>query len=144
MKPEIVRYHEDVYAVTDALGFCIFASVGPLVVKPDEIAQLLSLAFDTPVTEEDMLLAGRRIVTLERCFNAREGDRRQQDKLPWRMMHEPIGAGPTRGMVMDQEKLDGLLDAYYALHGWDPGTAVPLRVTLEKLGLLAICGDAAA
>jgi len=142
-KPEIVRWHEDVYAVTDALGFCIFASIGPVVVKPDDIAELLSLALDTQISVQDLMQAGRRIVTVERCFNVREGARREEDRLPWRMMNEPVSAGPTKGMVMDQATLDGLLDTYYSLHGWDTATAIPLRSTLEELGLIDLCGDVA-
>jgi aldehyde:ferredoxin oxidoreductase len=142
-KPEMVRWHEDVYAVTDAVGFCIFVSIGPIAVKREDIAELLSLAFDEPISVEDLMVAGRRIVTIERCFNVREGGLREEDKLPWRMMNDPVPDGPTKGMVMDQKKLDGLLDEYYTLHGWDLPTAVPLRSTLEALGLLELCGDVA-
>lgn len=55
------------------------------------------------------MTAGRRIVTLERCFNAREGVRREDDLLPWRMMNEPVPEGANKGMVTDAGTLDGLL-----------------------------------
>ena len=98
-------------------------------------------ALGRQVSEEQLLLAGRKIVTLERCFNVREGARRDDDLLPWRMMNEPVSDGPRKGFVTDKEQLDGMLDEYYEQHGWDPQTAVPRPETLEELGLLELCGD---
>ena len=46
-------------------------------------------------------------------------------------------------MITDRAMLDRLLDQYYALHGWDVATAVPLRSTLKLLGLEDVCGDVA-
>lgn len=89
------------------------------------------------------MLAGRRIVTLERCFNVREGARRQDDVLPWRMMNERVTEGPQKGLITDKEELDWMLGQYYEMHGWDPQTGIPRRETLERLGLLELCGDAA-
>ena len=49
------------------------------------------------VTVEELERAGERIVNLERLFNVREGVRRAQDTLPWKVMHEPIPEGPSAG-----------------------------------------------
>lgn len=89
------------------------------------------------------MMAGRRIVTLERCFNAREGARREDDVLPWRMMYEPVPGGPQEGLVTDKQMLDRLLDEYYGMHGWDLETGIPKRETLATLGLLELCGHTA-
>jgi aldehyde:ferredoxin oxidoreductase len=107
------------------------------------MAQLVSLGLGVPFDERQLMLAGRRMVTIERCFNVREGARRQDDLLPWRMMNEKVPAGANAGMITDKEMLDQLLDQYYALHGWDVDTAIPLLSTLEQLGLAEVCGDAA-
>ena len=88
------------------------------------------------------MLAGRRIVTLERCFNAREGARRKDDVLPWRMMNDPVADGPHKGFTTNREQLDRMLDEYYQMHGWDVQTGVPTPEVLKELGLLALCGDA--
>jgi len=142
-RAEIVRWHEDVYAASEALGFCVFTSTAAFAVNPENMAQLLSLGIGVTITEEELMLGGRRIVTIERCFNIREGARRVDDRLPWRMMNEKVPAGPNVGMITDQELLDDLLDEYYALHGWDTSTAIPLRTTLDKLGLAKLCSDVA-
>lgn len=80
-------------------------------------------------------------MNIERCFNAREGATRKDDSLPWRMMNEKVPTGPNKGMITDQEMLDGLLDDYYSLHGWDSASAVPRYETIEKLGIEDVCGD---
>ncbi|MDH4208116.1 MAG: aldehyde ferredoxin oxidoreductase family protein [Anaerolineae bacterium] len=142
-RSSIVRWHEDCYAATDALGFCAFTSTAAYAVNPKNMAQLFSYALGIPLSEEELMRAGRRIVTLERCFNVREGARREHDVLPWRMMNDPVPEGPTKGMVTDKVMLDGLLDEYYQMHGWDLGTGIPKRETIESLGLSGLCGDIA-
>jgi len=142
-RAEIVRWHEDCYAATEALGFCVFTSTAAYAVNPENMAQLFSYALSVEFSEEALMLGGRRMVTVERCFNAREGARREDDTLPWRMMNEPVPEGPNKGMITTEEMLDRFLDDYYQMHGWDPETGIPRRETLEELGLLELCGDVA-
>jgi aldehyde:ferredoxin oxidoreductase len=99
------------------------------------MADMMSLALGVEITEEELMLAGRRVVTLERCFNAREGATREGDVLPWRLMHEPVPSGPNAGFVTSPEELDMMLDQYYELHGWDKESARPTAETLKALGL---------
>jgi aldehyde:ferredoxin oxidoreductase len=141
-RAEIVRWHEDCYAATDALGYCAFNSTASYVVDPENMAQLLALALGRQISEEQLMLAGRRIVTIERCFNAREGARREDDVLPWRMMNDPVTDGPHKGLTNSREELDRMLNEYYQMHGWDVQTGIPTPETLKELDLLALCGDA--
>jgi len=138
-RADIVRWHEDCYAACDALGFCAFTSTDSYAVNPQNMSQLLGHALGIPITEEELMKAGRRIVTLERFFNIREGARREHDVLPWRMMNEPVTSGPQEGFITDTQTLDLLLDQYYTMHGWDLPTGIPKRDTLKSLGLLDIC-----
>jgi aldehyde:ferredoxin oxidoreductase len=138
-RAEIVLWHEQCYGASEALGFCVFTSTAAFAVTPANMAQLLSLALGAPVTEDDLMLAARRFVTIERCFNVREGARREDDRLPWRMMNEPVPTGPNQGMVTDAPMLDSLLDQYYTAHGWDLGTGIPRQSTLQYLGLQDVC-----
>lgn len=140
-RAEIVRWHEDVYGASEALGFCVFTSTAAFAVNPENMAELMSHALGIPFDEQQLMLGGRRMVTVERCFNVREGARRADDRLPWRMMNERVPVGPNQGMITDQEMLDELLDQYYDLHGWDRATAIPRPDTLASLGLLELCGD---
>jgi aldehyde:ferredoxin oxidoreductase len=134
-RPEIVRWHEDCYAVTDSLGFCAFTSTAAYAVTPENMAQMFYLATGVPMDEKKIMLAGRRILNLEKCFNVREGADRKLDDLPWRLMNEPAASGPSKGMTNSKQELDGMLDKYYQLHGWDVKTSLPYKKTLEKLEL---------
>jgi len=134
-RPEIVRWHEDCYAVTEALGICVFTSTAAYAVTPANMAEMFTYATGIRMTEEEIMLAGRRILTVEKCFNVREGADRKYDDLPWRIMHEPAPEGPIKGMVTSPEELNKMLDRYYELHEWDKKTSWPYKETLLKLGL---------
>ena len=133
--PEIVQWHEQIYAASETLGFCAFTCTAGHAILEREMAELYSLATGYGVSAEQLMEVGERIVTLEKCFNIREGADRRLDDLPWRMMNEPVSWGRLKGMVSSREWLDEMLDEYYTLHGWDVETGWPKRRTLEALGL---------
>jgi aldehyde:ferredoxin oxidoreductase len=59
----------------------------------------------------------RRVITLERRFNLREGFTRKDDTLPPRLLNEPLPDGMAEGKKV--EGLDIMLSEYYAIRGWD-------------------------
>jgi aldehyde:ferredoxin oxidoreductase len=140
-RAEIVLWHEQCYGASEALGFCVFTSTAAFAVNPENMAQLFSLAVGVPYSEDELMLAARRFVTIEKCFNVREGARRQDDRLPWRMMHEPVPQGPNKGMITDPAMLENLLDQYYTAHGWDLPTGIPRQATIKMLGLEDVCTE---
>lgn len=143
-KAELVRWHEDCQAVSDALGVCMQVTVGPYMMTPERMAALLSATWGIEIDSEELMRAGRRIVTLERCFNVRQGaERSREQHLPWRMMHEPLEEGPNAGRVTSQAEIDYMLDQYYSLHGWDVDTGHPTEEVLVALGLESLCSDLA-
>ena len=80
---------------------------------------------------------GERIVNLERAFNVREGFGRKDDKLPARMLTEPLhtfGAPGEGEIVREMEKF---LDRYYELRGWNED-GIPTVKKLTELGLTEI------
>lgn len=132
-RAEIVLWHEDFYAAGDSLGLCSFPTTADFAISPEMAAGLFSAATGIELGAEDLLRAGRRIVTLEKCFNVREGAVRADDRLPWRLMHEE---SPDRqGAINPPEEMDRMLNEYYALHGWDPITSWPTEETLRGLDL---------
>ncbi|MFX1604979.1 MAG: aldehyde ferredoxin oxidoreductase family protein [Promethearchaeota archaeon] len=134
-RAEIVRWHEDCYEITEALGFCVFTSTALYGVNPDNMARIFSAATGIPMTEEEMMLTGRRVVTLEKAFNITRGATRVLDDLPWRVMNEGAASGPLKGEMNSREEIDKGLDRYYELHGWDKETSWPYQSTYSKLGL---------
>ncbi|MHA1908360.1 MAG: aldehyde ferredoxin oxidoreductase family protein [Candidatus Thorarchaeota archaeon] len=134
-RAEIVRWHEDCYEITEALGFCVFTSTAAYGVNPDNMARLYEAATGIPMTEDELMLTGRRVVTLEKSFNVTRGATREHDNLPWRLMNEGAASGPLKGAMNSEEELNGMLDRYYTLHEWDLKSSWPFRQTYEKLGM---------
>ncbi len=145
-RAELVRWHEDCYAATEGLGMCVFTSTARYGVTPDHLARLFSAIVGVDVSTEELMLAGRRTVTLERCYNMREGLRRKDDTLPPRSMGEALterGYADTERpeAIVTKKMLDKMLDEYYVLHGWNPETGIPEAQTLEMLGLAELVGE---
>ena len=141
MKPEIVEWHENAFTMTDALGLCSRATLSTYAILPEDMAAMYETATGIPMTTEELTEASRRIVLLERFFNMREGVRREADTLPWRLMHEPLERPHNQGTSMNsKEEMDGMLDRYYELRGWDKN-GLPTRETVEHYGLEDIINE---
>ena len=134
-KPEFAMKSQHFTAVDDSLVLCRFTSergFGLYVEEP--YARMVGAITGWDMTTEELERVGERIVNLERLFNVREGVRRGDDALPWRVMHEPIPDGPSAGAYCPPEELAGMLDRYYALRGWD-ADGVPTPARLSALDL---------
>jgi len=86
-------------------------------------------------TLDELMEIGERRLTMLRAFNAREGLTRAQDKLPAKFFKPLGGTGPTRGVALDPAVIEGALDEYYRLAGWDVESGNPTPATMERLGL---------
>jgi len=132
-KPLLVKDGEDLGAVVDSAGVC--KSGGTFVLAevywPD-IAAALEAATGMEMPVERLKRIGERIYNLQRCYNARLGITRADDRLPRRFTHEPSPSGNARGQVVD---LEPMLEEYYRLRGWDPATGWPTIEKLRELGL---------
>ncbi len=109
---------------------------------PDVFGRLLAAAtgMDHCANPAYMAEVGDRILNVERAFNVREGFGRKDDKLPDRMLHEPLhtlGAPGEGEMVREMEEF---LDRYYSLRGWtNDGAPTPEKMT--SLGLKEMTKD---
>lgn len=135
-KPPIVARWQDIFAIIDAAGLCVFFTVRYLVdatmdIRPRGIMELLNAATGANYTLEELETAGERICNAERLFLVKAGFDRRQDSLPPRMTSEPMPSGPSKGMVCH---LDEMLDGYYEARGWTP-RGLPTDAKLEALGL---------
>jgi aldehyde:ferredoxin oxidoreductase len=81
----------------------------------------------------EFVMAGERLMNLDRAFNVREGYRRADDRPPIRMATEDVPYFGYR--KLDPEIFDPMLDEYYEANGWSVTTSVPTRQKLEELGL---------
>lgn len=119
---------QDLTAVIDSMGLCLFTSFA---LGAPEYANLMNAGTGTTFTPEELLVAGERIYNLERLFNKEAGMKSEDDRLPKRMLEEPITDGPSKGMV---NKLSITLPEYYEARGWE--NAFPTQETLVRLGLV--------
>ncbi len=139
-KAELVHWHEGCQAVSDALGVCMQVIVGPSMMTSDRMAALLNATWGIKIDSEELMRAGRRIVTLERCFNMRlEAEPSKEQLLPWRMMHEPLKEGSNAGRVSSPADMDRIPDEYHSLHYWGAETGCPTNDVLAALGLESLC-----
>jgi aldehyde:ferredoxin oxidoreductase len=121
-------------AVRDSMIVCSFCEgVFGFRLGQDHV-DLINHTVGWDMTLDELAQIGRRIHTLERSFNCREGLRRRHDTVPHRFLHEAIPDGNSKGMRLKPEELQQMLDAYYERRGWDED-GVPTAETLGRLGL---------
>jgi aldehyde:ferredoxin oxidoreductase len=110
----------------NAVNLCQFQNPG--------VGQLLAAlngATGWGLEADDLMMLGKRIITLKRLLNLRRGLTRSDDRLP-DILLQPLSDGGTEGTVPD---MDALLAGAYAEFGWDPETGYPSDGTIEELGL---------
>ncbi|MEL7564876.1 MAG: aldehyde ferredoxin oxidoreductase family protein [Dehalobacterium sp.] len=127
-KAELLKLFQDLTALVDSSGMCLFTTFGEGL--PEIAAQIRTLT-GVNLSDEEFLLAGERIWNLERLFNLRAGFSAEDDKLPSRLVSEPMKGGPHKGRVTE---LDQMLPEYYQLRGWDE-KGIPQEEKKAALGL---------
>jgi aldehyde:ferredoxin oxidoreductase len=135
-RPEYVVKSNHFTSVGDSLVICRFIEegiLGPAAIG-ESMARAVNLVTDWNIDAAGLERCGERIYNLERLIHCRRGVTRKNDTLPWRVMHEPIPAGPSEGRFCPPESLSGMLDRYYEMRGWD-GDGVPTPEKLLELGL---------
>lgn len=138
--PEKVRYAlktQQFYSFLDTADMCQFVW-GPAwsLLGPQEAVDVVKgVTGWTDFTVDELVEIGERRLNMLRAFNAREGIDRGADKLPAKFFKPLTGTGPTRGVALDPAAIEGALDEYFRLAGWDKATGNPTQATLERLGL---------
>lgn len=115
---------EDRAALIDSLILCKFLR-GVFTDLFAEAAELLRGVTGWDVTAEELRATARRIVTAKKLFNIREGWTAAEDTLPRRFLSEGLPTGVSAGAVLPRERLQEMVQAYYAARGWSPDGDVP-------------------
>jgi len=123
-----VKIFQDLTAVIDSLGLCLFTSFA---LGADDYKDMFNAIVGQDWTKETLLEAGDRIWNIERLFNLKAGISPEQDKLPRRLLTEPIPKGPCKGHV---HRLPELLPEYYKERGWNE-QGLPTEVKLTQLNI---------
>jgi len=137
-QPEAVFWEMQAKEIEDMIGTCIYVGsfLGTPILEPADYAELVSSATGIELTEEDLMLMGRRAANLEKAFNTIHTDfDRKDDYPPRRYVEESIKSGPCAGHRCDRESFDEMLDRFYELHGWDKRTGLQTSKCLTELGM---------
>ena len=111
-KAQWVKIFQDLTAIIDSSGLCLFTSFA---LGVDDYKDLINAATGYNFTAEEILSIGERIWNLERKFNLNAGISPAEDKLPDRFLNEPLPDGPQKDAVVHLEKI---LPEYYEIRGW--------------------------
>ena len=138
--PDKVRFAlktQQFYSFLDTAALCQFVW-GPswtLFGPPETVDAVKAVTGWTDFDLDELMEVGERRLNMLRAFNAREGITRKDDKLPEKFFKPLGGTGPTKGVALDAAVIEGALDEYYRLAGWDGQTGNPTPETLARLGL---------
>jgi aldehyde:ferredoxin oxidoreductase len=114
-----VKIFQDLTAVIDSAGLCLFSSFA---LGADDYAELINVGTGFGLSTDEVLKIGERIWNLEKQFNLEAGIAPEEDRLPDRFEKEPIPDGPQKGVISHYKEL---LPEYYKLRGWDEKGIIP-------------------
>ena len=129
----MVKLSQDYTAVVNSMVSCYFLT---FILKPSDLADVLTAATGTKYTAKSLLKVGERIMALHRAYNNLCGITRKDDVLAPRQL-QPTKEGGNAGKVPDMEIM---LKDFYRASGWTP-SGKPSRKTLESLGLREVAKD---
>jgi aldehyde:ferredoxin oxidoreductase len=115
---------ENKSALMDSLILCKFLR-GVFSDLYAEGADLLAHVTGWDVMAEELHTVSRRIVTAKKLYNLREGWTAEEDTLPKRFLSEELPTAASAGVVLPRERLQEMIQAYYAARGWDREGRVP-------------------
>ncbi len=138
-KAKVTKAFQDLSAIIDSAGLCIFFAVRNLAAKdlgvaPNGILEYLNAATGVEYSLRELMQAGERIINAERLFLTKAGFTREDDSLPERLTQTPAPTGPAKGCVCH---LESMLDEYYEVRGWTQ-KGIPKEALLDRLGLLKL------
>ena len=149
--PRIVQAEcdfEHMMVMADMAGTCKFATQYNQPVEGIDLPEwsgFLSAATGESFTSASLQAAARRIITLERCYNAREGVRRLDDYpffLWWqKRFGEPHPLYTEAEAPFTAAEYDRILDEWYEARGCDRQSGIPTLEELTRSGLEDVAED---
>jgi aldehyde:ferredoxin oxidoreductase len=126
-KAQWTKTLQDLTCVVNSAVNCLFTTFE---IGAKDYAELFNKIAGFNFTESDVMRIGERIYNLERYIMSLYGFTAKDDTLPPRLTKEPMPEGPSKGQVVE---LDKMLEEYYKLRGWVNG--VPTKEKLKELGI---------
>ncbi len=126
---EMSRWAEDLINLYNSVGICIrppvMEKVGPTI-----IAEACRAFTGIDFTAAGLAQSAERVWNLIKLFNLREGEKADASKFPRRFYEEAID-----GRILNEEKVQVVLEKYYQVRGWDSQSGKPDDQTLARLNL---------
>lgn len=129
-----VALHQDWRTVFNALVMCIFTSI-----PPGTLVNLVNAACGLDMTLEDIIKSGERGWNLKRVINNRLGLSGEHDQLPRVLLQPYEDAEEIGGEYVPN--FEAMLEAYYAVRGWDAANGYPRVDKLDELRLNWVVDD---
>ncbi len=137
-QPQHVYWQGLTKEIEDITGTCVYVGTwsGAYALEVSDYAALINSVVGLDLTEIELMHIAKQSRNLEKAFNTLNTDlARNDDMPPKRYMEEPIKSGRYKGHRAEKEKWNDMLDAFYALHGWDKATGLQTKKGLFELGL---------
>ncbi|HPQ43236.1 MAG TPA: aldehyde ferredoxin oxidoreductase family protein [Syntrophales bacterium] len=116
---------QDYLTVLDSCGVCCLIRG---VVKVENMLPIIEAATGAGYDAKSLMKAGERIWNVERLFNQKAGLTSADDSLPKRMLTEPMPEGPSKGQVVELNKM---ITEYYTVRGWNSDGSIPINKLVE-------------
>ncbi len=127
--PYMAAWSQDMMNIVNSMGICIrppvVYSLGPTIYS-EALTALTGIEF----SPGDVRKAGERISNIQRIFNFKAGERREDIKYGPKFYNMPI-----KGRKLDKDKIDKVLDKYFEIRNWDTKTCLPREKKLRELNL---------
>lgn len=136
---EKVRNFKGLYTLwsaCDALNLCIFASAPTRALSMEQMSAMISAVTGWKTSTYEMMRIGTRRDLAMRVYNLREGLTCEDDRLPDRFFDTEVTFGRLKGVKLDREKFQEMIQAWYAINGWnekgEPSKAVLADFALDQ------------
>jgi len=138
----LLRYAEDWIGLFDCVGLCGRPATNRLYYA-DTVAELYTALTGIEITIRELLTCAERFLNLERQIQAERGFTRKEEKLPKRILDEPLSTADGKTIFLNdfyhhgrvtEDELNKILDDYYDVRGWD-SKGTPTAEKLKELGL---------
>ncbi|MBU7046626.1 MAG: aldehyde ferredoxin oxidoreductase family protein [Theionarchaea archaeon] len=115
-KAALVAYSEKIALLCDCLTMCKNIGLCMDVLTFENASSLLTAGTGIPYTPEYLEKAMQDCIDRDHDFNRKLGITKEDDTLPERFVNEPLTKGPTRGSVVNIQKM---VKEYYSIHEWE-------------------------
>ena len=112
-KAALVTYSEKIALLTDCLTMCKNIGLCMDVLRPEDASRILKAATGINYPPEYLLKIMGEAVDRDYQLNKKFGLKKEDDTLPDRFVKEPLTKGPTKGSVVDIERM---VSEYNELH----------------------------